>query len=414
MPSPFTLHELLYASEATYAENVTAPSSNTWTKKLPILSWDSDPPTQERGTDGSIQSRSNESRPGFKLGRPGGEIAFTTLWPGHASTTAGALTENWFQDLLSDGLGGSDATQVGGASFISAVTSATQFAQTGGTLVAGGIIRIGIKGDTRGDGQAVVVSDASTVTLMTATAAQVSTADTIYAAMLAYPRETSNVSVSKRFLIGWTDTGAQYHYMGCHLSGLTVTIPMDGSALPTIQWRYQYAYWDKATVAIPYTSLALEEAEAAPFAGGSVFFNTYGTATRAVVNPLELQLTLDIANAVEYAPYAGQAADQTVRAIHRLRCVPTLSMVVRWSTDYDALFTSDGPDTTHKHCLVTCNTTDGRSVGFYLPRIYLLGGKPSIMEHSGLTCQRVTFRGRESALQPSTDLGRAAIKFFTA
>lgn len=398
----FALREVCYATEGSFAENATAPGSNTWSTRFPVLSIDSGPPAHDRQSDSSIQNRQNETRPGF-LGARSATFDFTCYWGGHNGTTGGALTETWLQDLLSDGLGGGNVAQVGAA--VSSGTSATQFASAG-TAVSGAVVRVGAKADGRADGQAGVVNNATTITLHTALPGTPNGSDTMYATQMAFSQET--VSTSKRFLCAFTDTGAQYHYMGCQLARLKFNLPIGG--LPTVGLGYDVAYWDRTAVTTP-SALALEDNRAAPIAGGSVFIQTVGTTTRAIESPAEITLELDIGITAQHGPAAGQANYQSINALTRTRCVPKVSLLVPWSTTYDSLYNTDGAATTHKHILVCCNATDGRSVGFYLPRAYVVGPRPTYEDYNGLTYQRLTFQGREGT-DTATELTRSAVRFF--
>lgn len=412
MASAFATQEVHFSDEGAFCENADSPGTNTYSKRIPVLSVDSGPPDQDRQADGSLQSRQNESRPGFLGPKGGGEFGFTTHLPGYGATTAsGALAETWFQQLLSDGLGGSNVAEVGAA--CTAGSDATYFTYaTGGTAVAHGAIRVGAKGDGRADGQFVVpgsIDAFRNVTLLTAMAGTPTNADTMFAAQVAYPIET--VGVSKRFWHGRTDSGAQYHFLGCHLNSLKMNFPIGG--LPTVNWGYRYAYWARSAIAMP-TASSMEVCEVAPIAGGSVYLQTVGTATRSVISPSEINLSLDIGLAEQVGPAAGMGTYQYIHNFSRLRCIPTVSFLVPWSTTYDgSLYTADGTDTTHKHILVSLSCGNSTACGFYLPRCYPVGPVPAIENYNGMSYQRLTYRGREGAVTTS-DLTRSAIRFFTA
>ena len=229
----------------------------------------------------------------------------------------------------------------------------------------------------------------------------------IHATMMAYPAE--DMGSSKAFMVGYADTGAQYHYVGCHLESLAFKLAM--GALPEVSLRYRAAYWDKSAVAIP-SALALHDNRAAPWlAGGSVVLQATGTTTRTTVTPAEISLTLDMDLQAKPGPMASAASYQIVSGYERTRCVPTVSMLVPWSTSYDSLYDTDGSGTTYMQILACGSAVDGRSVGFYLPRAYAAGAKPMIENYNGLLYQRLTFRGREG-LDTTSDLTRSAFRLF--
>ena len=399
----YALREVQYATEGSFAENASAPASNTWTKRIPVTAANLTL-GQDRMSDGSIQARQNESRPGH-LGVRTATLELTSYLPGHLTATTGALTETWLQDLLSDGLGGGNVAQVGGT--VNTPTSAIQFSVTSATCVAGAIIRVGAKGDARGDGQAGVVNNATTVTLLTALPASPNAADVVYACQMAYP--TEDPTTTKRFLIGWPATGAQYHLMGCQLDGLSLAV--QPGTLPTITLRYQCAYWARYAVTIP-SAVTLEACETQPVAGGSVFLQTAGTTTRAVVSPSSIDLAIDLGLAPKVGPAVGQAAYQSINGWERTRCVPSLTMMLPWSTTYETLYDTDGGDTTQQQILATLSVGNGsRSSGFYLPRAYVVSPKPIVADNGGLLYQSIKWQGREG-LVTTNDLTQSAIRFF--
>lgn len=406
----FKIQELQYATEASFLEYATVPASLTYSTRIPVISIDSGRPEQDRQGDQALQSRQNESAPGYLLPRAGGAFEFTVPWSGHVTTTVAGLTEHWLQDLLSDGLGGGITAGVGGT--IASATDADTFVTAGCTLTAGQIIRVGARGDARGDGQAGVVDTwaAQATQLLTALPAAPASPDVVYATQLAYPAEALAAGTSKRFFHGFGKATQQYHYLGCHLDGITFNIPIGG--LPTLKLRYRYAYWVRATVAVP-TAVAMGSCKAVPIAGGSVMVQTVGTTTRALVNPAEIQLTLDLGLAAQEGPASGQPDYGHINGWQRTHCVPTLSMLIPHpgATTYDALYDADGSSTTHQHILATLSCQDGAALGFYMPRAYLVGPRPTHEEHNGLIYTRLTWRGREGTTI-TNDLTRSAIRLF--
>src|SRR5574343_338885 len=86
------LQELLYNTESSFLANAQSPASNTYSRP--------------RTPDMTVQSRKNESRPGF-LDLRSGTLEFTVYVPGLMTDPGvGTATTNWFTDLLSNGWGG--------------------------------------------------------------------------------------------------------------------------------------------------------------------------------------------------------------------------------------------------------------------------------------------------------------------
>lgn len=401
----FNTREISGAAEGTFGEYASAPASATFAKRYPVTNA-SFTPDQDRQADMSLQVRANDSRAGYLLPRTG-NLELTFNWAGHGAVTTGALTESWQQDLLSDALGGGDVTQVGGA--LTGSPTATSLPFSGATLVRGGGIRVGSKGDAKGDGQFAIVGSAITTpaSLLTALPAAPAAADVLYAAQIAYPAETGHTS--RRFLFAFPETNAQYILHGCQAASISFSLPMGG--IPTCTISYRVAYWQQYAKTVPVVS-TLEACEAAPIAGGSVFYQTFGTTTRATIDPSEIGLTLDMGLS-EIPGLGAGVAYQTITQMYRTQCVPTFTAKVPWSTTYDALYDADGGDSTYKHILVTCNTTQKRAIGFYLPRAFIKGPRPTFEDFNGRVYHNLVFQGAEST-DTTNELTRSAIRFLSA
>lgn len=381
MGSPFQLFELQFSSESAFCENAESPSSNTWAKRIPVLSYSFET-AQERIVDGGLRARlAQESL--SHIGARGATLEFTTYWIGHLSTSSGALTQTWQNLLLGYGLGGKDTSQVGGT--VSSASSAVSYTTSGATAVPGAIVRVGAKGDGRGNGQAAVVSafGSNIITSITALDAQPNAADVVYATQMAYHDESGTNLSSVRFLLGYVPTGAQYHLMGGQLTGLTINVPASGG-LPTITWRYAFAYWQRQTTTIP-SAVTLESHFCGPIAGGSFFINdvtaggTTPTTTRAVESLARLQLDVSI----ETSPILGGVLNgtyQTIGGWARTNVKSMLSFDLPWKTAYETWFDTlnSATNNPYKHVLFTGSVGDGsRQVGFYCPRIFPIGNRPS-------------------------------------
>src|SRR5688572_16797288 len=106
------------ATEGAFAEAV-----NTFTKRIPVIDVRHGS-ANDKADDKSVQVRQNELRPGY-LGPQEGTFEIDVYLPGAGvDTSSGALVETWFHDLLSDFLGGSELTEVGGT-VVTAGTTAT-------------------------------------------------------------------------------------------------------------------------------------------------------------------------------------------------------------------------------------------------------------------------------------------------
>jgi len=407
--SLYRLHEVLYNTEAVFLENAQSPATNTYLNRVPIISATCSL-EQSRENDQTVQSRKNVQRPGF-VGVRTGTLEMVTLVPGLTTDPlAGPIVTNWSTDLLGWGLGGSLTADDGGT--VSAGTSGSSFTLTGATITPGAFIRIGVKNDGRCDGQAGVVSTfaAGVTTLLTALPGTPTAVDTARTTSTIYPTE-ANPTQTLRFLFALTDSGAQFHCMGCQLESFSDEIDIASGRPMRRTWKYRIAYWDRSSVSIP-SAVAMPNADTAPIAGGSLFVNTFGTAVRNIEECGSLTLALEMGLIPQMGPRASQEPYGNITGWVSNGCVPTLTWTVPYTNQAAADFDLDGSDkTVFKHVMFTSNGTAGRCQGFYLPRMFPVGTKPTYTAVNGLTYVTKVMRGTESTTTTS-ELTRSTIRFF--
>lgn len=400
----FRCREIHVADEGSYCQYANAPGSATYTKHLPVVATLTT--GEPRHEDKSHQSRQNESRPGFR-GVRSWTLEIEAPLIGHLGTAAGALTKTWLAWLLGDGLGGVDVGMVG--STIASGSSTGGFTMAASTGWAKGqICRVGEKEDGYGDGQPAVVATlpgSHAVTLLTNLPGAGEVSDKVYGTQLCYPIET--LGTSKRFFVGWTDAGIQYHLFGGHLAAAKPTYKM--GEIPMVRLTYKGAYYERSAVTVP-TSLAMEDATAAPVSAGSLFMGPVGTATRAVATPWEVELDIDLGLVELFSP-GGIAARQGPTSMARTRCVPTLTLTMAVTDALLDYYDNDGASADQWQFLFSTNGDDGKCSGFYLPRAYLVGDPPAPSEYAEQTALVMTFRGREGTVVDN-DLTRSAVRFF--
>lgn len=403
MAGVFNVLEVQVSDESAFAEAVA-----TYATHFPVLGAPRITFAHERIRDPANRSRS--SAEGLShLGPRSAMIEFTIYVPTHFNPTTGALTSTFSHKLLADGLGGNNTSQVGGT--VGTVTDAKQWTLGGGAVaVAGGVQRVGAKGDGRGDGQPVVVDNAATATYLNALPAAPTTGDVIYSAMMAYHDESVASSLTtKRFLLGHTPSGCQYHFRGCQLAGVSFNYQLE--RMPTMTLTYQCAYYVEASFSIP-SSTAIENHDCAPFEGGSMFINDFGTTTRNTIDAAEVNLSLELGLAAKNSTSGALYPDQVITGYTRTGCKPTLSVLIPWSTTYSTWWETINSSIARKHILLSLTTgTGGRDAGFYMPYVHPIGPRPTIDEWNSLVYQRVTFLGSESTTT-STELTRSAIRFY--
>jgi hypothetical protein len=405
--SNYASREIHANDEGSFCEYAGTPGSATYATRLPIISANLDIP-EEFIEDGSFQSRQNESRPGFAAGRAPWTLEMTVHLLGHMTTAAGALTETWLQWLLGDGLGGNDCGMVG--STIASGSSTTGFTMAASTgWAVGQICRVGEKHDGFGDGQPAVVATlpgAHAVTLLNALPGAGEVSDKAYGTMLSYPIET--LGTSKRFFVGWTDSGMQFHLSGGYLAGFKPTFT-PGKGLTGVL-TFKGGYWERGAVTVPTSTPAMESAIPVVMSGGSLIMQEVGTATRTTISPYEMDLELDIG--LEPVPSAGgKASGQYVTSFVRTRVVPTLRVTLPMTSALFDLFDLDGASAKQYQFLFGASGVDGRFFGLYMPRAYRVGPRPQPVEGGpGQHSITLSFRGREGTVL-TNDLTRSAIRF---
>lgn len=406
----YAVQELQVVSEAATAE---ASVSLSGAQRIPIVGTARFSPASDRASDGSAQNRLAERRPGYLMPRSGGTLEFDVLFCGaNVNTESGALSAtHWLYVLLKDGLGGGNASSVGGA--LNGSPSTTSLPYASGTPVLGGIVRVGQLGDGRSEGHPVVVGAVGTpITALNALPTAPAADDKFRASYVTYPSETAGAT--KRFMLGFTATAAQWFAHGCQLESLSLNGQL--GTVPILTLRYKVAYWQRSTVTIP-SAVTLEDCKSAAMAAGSFVLQTVGTTTRSTEAVAQFSLTIDMPLAEIPSPNGVQAL-QTVTDYARVGFRVQLAMTIPWvtagkETDYD----SDGSDTTHKYALVCFSrgggttASEGRHCGFFLPRIYPVGQRPGFTEWNGLLYQTVVYDTREGT-DTTSELTRSALRFY--
>ncbi len=399
--------EIAFNDEGSFAELL-----QTFGTRIPVLDVRPQFPSG-RASDGSLQTRLAESRPGFLMPRGPGSIEIDVDACGSLSDTAtGALSATWLHTQLSDGLGGGNLAQVGGVAgataSVSALTNGT------GTRVRGTVLRVGQKGDGRADGQPAV-TDNPTTSLLTSLPGAPNAGDVVRACLMQYPAET--LGATKRFLVGWNSTlaaGSQFAFHGCQLAGLAMKIAH--GQLTTLTLKYDFAHWRELSGFTVPSGTTLQDCKAAVAAGGSYNLNDVGNATRAIEAASQIALTVNLGLA-DQSDQRGVTQLQRVTGWVRsgFSCQLTLTVPPASAnqTDYD----SDGSDSPRKHFLAALSVgggaaaSEGRHFGFYLPNMYPSGPRPTVMQWNGLVYQEKTYTAVEGP-DTTNDLTRSAVRFF--
>lgn len=407
----FSKKEILIDDEASFAE-----VSTTFTAKLPVISLEYER-MSGRASDRSFQSRLWDTRPGYLMPRSNGSIRMRVAACGAlADTSTGALTATWLQKILKDTFGGGDLTQVGGVAGASATASTVP--NRTGTGLRGGINRYGQALDAKGNGQASVCSNPVT-TLLVALDASMGAADKIRACQMVYPTDTG-LGTSKRLLVGYADNaGLQYAFHGCHVENATLVVSRMGIPYWDLVWRY--AYWREVTVTVPSVSLTMENCDATISAGGSDFLATVGTATRTLLQAVEMELSFNMTLVPITAQGGAHGGLQPVVDFVRKKAndeepAGTLRLTVPANTTDPSDYDSDGSNSTFMHFLATLSagggtaTTEGRHLAIYCPRMYRIGERPAVRDYNGLQYMDVLYGLREGP-DTTNDLTKSFVRF---
>jgi len=383
MAAIFKLRQLLANTETTYGEN-----SESGSPSLSVLVPALDGSITMTLTDALVPDSAAQSRLAVKApGHPGIKevlLEYETDWSGVPDGGAGSVAQSVFTTMLGNELGDGAGAGTAGTTISGTASTANVLGVADATTVsAGGIIRVGVKGDGRGDGQAVAIfaTDAGpapdTITLLTnCPAAPTTSGDVVYACINNYHVENAALS-SYRFLGLYSTATHQYLMTGMMLDGLEFTIPIGSNALPKIKWRWKGCYWRALTTSFPDTT-AIPYHDCAPVAGGSVFINDFGTATRATITPSQIDLTIDMhLSPIIGPPNTSGGSRQNVTGYVRSAFDVGVRCRIPASQAYSSWWATSGASLTYKHLLFCANPTNKRSVGFYLPRILPSGQDPT-------------------------------------
>lgn len=368
----FSLRQVLVNSESSFGEFISAPGSATFDTNIPITEAEFTA-GQTRVDDAAFQSRLAVKRAGHK-GHRSGTLRIKARVPGHNTAPTGALTTTWLHTLLGDALGGKLSNAAG--TTLSAASSASSFTLTTSTNWGDGYIgRVGSKGDGRGDGQPFVASGvaADVVTALTALPATPNSSDVVYGCLLAFLTEGASL-VTKRFAVMHSTTGAQFVLQGCQLASFDIEYDFEG--MPMIELVYSVAYWETSAISFP-NSTALSASNSAPNAGGSLFLQAVGTATRSVLPVATMKLSVELGLEPQIGP-GGSAHYQNVCGWVRTAFDVKVTIGVPWTADWQTFWDTENASLTNKHLLFAANAGHGRVSGFYCPSMFPCGERPSV------------------------------------
>lgn len=328
-------------------------------------------------------------------GAQGGSVTLQFMLPGLGGTTAGAVPASDMATFLGLVFGTSAQSAASGTTATGGtVTVPTTTAS--GTISPGAMVRIGAITESRGRGQAYAVATHATtnLTLLNAMVGAPNNGDVVYTGRMVYPYEdpTTAGDVSS-IRLGLRTANQQYICRGCYPTAASFTDLGPGQQ-PKVSVTFGVASWESANDTFPVTT-TLQTHSGMTVAGGSLFYNTVGTATRVTRDIRSFELSIEM----ETIPLMGPGGNTNFQATVAARRARQTAMV-SWTEDAEAagtstpasLWDSDENSAINKHVLYTLNTRDGGSAAFYFPNLQQTGERPTQMDANGLNQVKYAFR----------------------
>lgn len=346
-----------YEAESSWGEAV-----DTWGTRLqihgePIVPSD----IQERISQPITQQYREEGKMGVRGPWNGSGFSVTLALTGHGGTTAGATTETDLYTLLVNAIGGGSSDSAG-TTVDAAPTSASEFALVGGTVESGNLIRVGVLGDGRAEGQFAAVDNISTTTLLTALSATPNAADVVYAALNVYPAESAGASITSTRWLLQTSNG-QWSAKGCFPTALSFS-GLQAGEIPMVTITYGVSRWAEANETFPDVT-ATDAKDSSIVAAGSCFVQDVGTVTRQTFSMRQWSLDIDLQVQPLMSGTGGLDSYQTIVGAVRTRCAASLGITIDAEASGTNTFNDVFTAGTFQHVLISLSVADGKALGFY-------------------------------------------------
>ena len=334
---------------------------------------------------------------------------FSCWWTGRGATSAGAVTHTDLYELLKRAMGGGSVAAASGTTLTGGtVTVPTTTAS--GTFAPGSIVPIGALGDGDGEGQfhAVATHTTTSLTLLTDMAGAPANGAVLYSPDMAWLAPSACQMTGLRFRIQTADT--QWVVHGAVISALALVQTNPGERP---RWNFTVTgAWAEPVNAGTLGATAPISADAFPgeahSAGGSCFFNTVGTSTRATLALRSLAINIGLGIALVQGG-SGYNNYQTITGATRTPDTVGVDITV------DALGVSTSPtywaawlSNLAKHMLVTFNTGDGSGRAVYLRNLLVSGNRSSQSAMNGRNTVNASFMAHNGATTTS-DLTRSSL-----
>ena len=320
----------------------------------------------------TTQHRNSGSR--YIEGTYSGTFRTRFHWFGHGTSTTGATSVNPHETLLGNIIGNVAAsiptgtTFTGGTAVVPTTTAANGF-------VAGSIGFAGVLDDGRGNGQAFVVGShaGNNLTLLTELGDAPDIADVCRSAVMFYPSEDATDTEVTTYRMRLLTANIRYECHGCHPTSWTVG-GFNAGETPYLEVEWAVAWFEESTGTFP-TAVATNTSNPSVIAGGSVFVQLAGTATRQTFDVRGFTVEHTLGMRTDKGP-GGVKPHQDIVACRRM--VDTVKITL--TIDADAATTSPVLKAIFEgaalHVLWTGSTTNGSAVAIYAPNCEPCGEYP--------------------------------------
>lgn len=372
-----SLQTLAFETESSWGEDV-----DTMTSAVALIS-----PVELTGiaqpmiTPERVVSRRLDGTKGIP-GPFSGSISFSTYLTGFGSTTSGSVgSVNDLFTLIGNTIGTS-AVMASAGTTLTGGTANIPTTTASGTFSAGGLCRVGTLGDGDGDGQFYAISTHSTtnLTLLNDLHGAPVNGAVLYSGNVAYAADSSCSLTGRRFRVQTAD--GQWVLHGCFPTSFGIT-GLNPGEIAKCNFTYGFSWAEPVAATFPTTPNAQVYSPSPNAADGSCFFNTFGTATSALINLRQFSVDYSL-GVTPIVGGNGVNGYQTITGATRTKDTITVNIVVdaegadATPTYWDAWLTN-----TNKHLLYTLNAKDGQATGLYFRSLCWAGNRPTQVSTNG-------------------------------
>lgn len=375
MSNAAELGALVYEAESAWAEDVTTFA----THRIPVLDAVDASGLKHDKIDPNRVVQYLQEGTSWILGKQSGSFKTKIHATGHGSSTSGALTVDAIETFLSFVFGKVTASAASGTT-ASGGTATAPTTVASATFAPGSLCRVGAQNDGRGNGQGAAISThaATTLNLLTGLDVAPTNGDVVYTGENLYipetPTDASTACTGLRFAL--VTANYRYECHGCFPMSVKLSGTNPNGETPYWEIDWGVSWW-RYSVAPAFPSVvASNQYNPAPNAGGTMFLNDVGTATR--VKRTHRSLSIDITLGI--VPLEGPGGVTPYQTIIGAKRVPS-TIKVTWMEDSEAATASPALDgfftgTTRKHMLVTLSPANGASLAIYFPNLCITGARP--------------------------------------